>query len=172
MHPLQALAQADKGISVFPGWSDPEPETGFMWFEAPLEIGGVTEQGFVLHGGCLRFQPECNVTFEVRISKTPGRRYIPLMRVCWRSLKGGHSNPRREGVPFSGERLDRTHFHAFDQNWLPESGRMRGGNLRMAQPIDQEPQSFTELRALVGKLFRINNIDVVTVPDWEYRLDL
>jgi hypothetical protein len=172
MHPLQALAEAEKLISVFPGWSDAEPETDYMWFDAPLEIGGVTEPGFVLHGGCLRYQPERHVVFEVRVSRTLGRRCVPLMRICWRSLKGGHTNPRREGAEFCGVRLGSTHFHTFDQNWHAEGGRMRAGNLRMAWPIEQEPQSFTELRELVGKRFRINNIDVVTVPNWEYRLDL
>jgi hypothetical protein len=172
MHPLQALAEAEKAISAFPGWSAPEPETGYIWFDAPLEIGGVTEQGFVLHGGCLVFQPECNVSFEIRINKSPGRRCVPLMRICWRSLKGGHTNPRRAGEEMSGRRLGDTHFHTFDRNWLAENGRMRAGNLRMAQAIEQDIQSFTALRDFVGKQFRINNIDVVTVPDWEYRLDL
>jgi hypothetical protein len=172
MHPLLALAEGEKSISAFPGWSGPEPETGYLWFDAPLEIDGVTEEGFVLHGGCLAYQPDCNVTFEIRINKSPGRRCLPLMRICWRSLKGGHTNLRRQGTEFSGARLGDTHFHTFDHNWLPETGRMRAGNLRMAQPINESLQSFTELRDFVGIQFRINNIAIVSIPNWEYKLDL
>jgi hypothetical protein len=172
MHPLQALADAEKSLAVFPGWSAPEGETGYIWFDAPLDVRGVTEPGFVLHGGCLRYQPDCNVTLEIRVSRRPGRGCIPLMRVCWRSLRGGHTNPRRNGVQFSGLRLGPTHFHPFDLNWLPNRGRMRGWNLPFAAPIEQDFQSFTEYLAYVGKRFRINNIGIVTPPEWEYRLDL
>jgi hypothetical protein len=173
MHPLQALAEAEKAISAFAGWSEPEAETGYMWFDAPLEIGGVTEPGFVLHGGCLRFQPDCNVALEIRINKRPGRRCVPMMRACWRSLKGGHTNPRRDGARLSGVRVaSSTHLHSFAENWWPDRQRMREGNLRFAEPVEQEMQSFTAFRDYVGKQFRINNIAVVTVPEWEYRLDL
>jgi hypothetical protein len=170
MHPIQALAEADKRLAAFPGWSEPEGETGYMWFDAPLDIGGVTEPGFVLHGGCLRYQPECNVTLEIRLGRRPGRGCVPLMRVCWRSLRGGHTNPRRSGVAYSGVRVGSTHFHPFDLNWLPDRGRMRTGNLPFAVPIDPDFDLFTQYRDFVGNHFRINNIDVVTAPPWEYRL--
>lgn len=172
MHPLQALAEAEKTLSVFPGWSEPEGETGYLWFDAPLDVGGVTEQGFVLHGGCYRYQPDRNVTFEVRVSKIPGRRCIPLMRTCWRSLKGGHTNPLRRDHPLSGKRVGPTHVHPFHANWLPDRERMRAGNLPFAEAIGQDFQSFTIFRDYAGNRFRINNIGVVTVPNWEYRLDL
>jgi hypothetical protein len=172
MHPLQALAEAEKTLPAFPGWSNPEEGTGYMWFDAPLDIGGVTEPGFVLHGGCFRYQPDCHVTLEIRVSKRPGRVCIPLMRVCWRSLKGGHTNPRRKGVPFSGVRVGPTHIHPFRLNWLPDQGRMRNGNLPFAERVEQDFQSFTEYLAFVGKRFGINNIDLVTAPEWEYTFDL
>jgi hypothetical protein len=40
MNPLQSLAQDEKTISYFPGWSEPEDETDYIWFDAPIEIGG------------------------------------------------------------------------------------------------------------------------------------
>jgi len=40
----------------------------------------------------------------------------------------------------------------------------------MAEDIDQQIQTFESLRAAVGILFRINNIDVVQPPKWEYDL--
>jgi hypothetical protein len=47
---------------------------------------------------------------------------------------------------------------------------MRNGNLPQAVELDEEPQSFESLREVVGNLFRINNIDVVSRPPWEYNL--
>jgi len=71
MGPLPVLVESWKAISFFPGWSKPEQETGYCWFDAPLEIEGVTQHGFVLHGGCYADKPECNLTFELRINREP-----------------------------------------------------------------------------------------------------
>ena len=172
MHPFEKLIEETKAISAFSGWSAPEAETGYIWFDAPLEIGGVTERGFVLHGGSYIDKPESHVSFEMRVSRSPGRRCVPLARIDWRSLQGGHTNPRVGGSDWSGIRVGNTHFHTFELNWSPESGRMRRGGLRQAMEIDQEPQSFTELRDFVGNRFKINNMNVVTEPPWEYRLDI
>jgi hypothetical protein len=94
------------------------------------------------------------------------------MRVDWRSLTGGHRNPRRHGVVGSGLVLDNTHFHPFDQNYAAGAHRMRRGNLRMATAIMEPLQTFTEVRNCIGNLFRINNINVVKEPPWEYKLPL
>lgn len=46
---------------------------------------------------------------------------------------------------------------------------MRARNdLPMADDISQGIQTFEELRDLSGNLFRINNIDIVPPPKWEY----
>jgi hypothetical protein len=172
MAELDSLYRAAKAISVFPGWSKPEEETSYIWFDAPLEIEGITEHGLFLHGGCFARYPDCNVSLEIRISKSAGRRCTPLGRVDWRSLEGGHSNIRISGHRLSGHRLPETHFHAFDLNWLPQQSRMRKGNLRMAQLIDEDLQSFESMRSYAGKCFRINNIEVVARPEWEYTLGL
>lgn len=164
------IADAEKLISHFPGWSAPEPETGYVWFDAPLEIGGVVERALVIHGGCYYNRPDCHVTFELRIGKTPGRRCVPLMRIEWRSLNDGHTNPRRRGNALSGLEVPSTHIHPFEPNWSEAEGRMRMGNLRMADVINEDIQTFEELRSIVGNLFRISNIDVVQAPPWEYSL--
>lgn len=167
-----ALIVPLKAISVFPGWSNPEPETDYSWFDAPLEIGGVTEPGFVLHGGCYIGQPERHVTLELRISKTPGRRMRPLERIDWRSLSGGHTNPTRRGAPMSGRRVSDTHLHAFDLNFLSSEGRMRAYDLPYATEIEEDLDSFESLRRFAGIRFRINNITLVSPPPWEYKLPL
>ena len=170
MQPFETLATSWKQIAVFPGWSEPEPETGYVWFDAPLEIGGVTERAFVLHGGCYSDHADCHVSLEVRISKVPGRRCIPLMRLDWRSLEGGHQNPRREGSPVSGHKVSDTHLHAFDLNYNPTTGRMRGKALRMAMEIDQDLQSVDDVLRYAGNAFRISNITIVVAPPWRYNL--
>lgn len=166
------LVAALKSLAPFQGWSEPEPETGYCWFNAPLIIAGVVQQGFILHGGYLKHVPEANVTFELQAGKPGVRKKVPLARIDWRSVSGGHTNPRRSGSPVSGRRVSPSHHHAFELNWFEPERRMRGGNLPMAEDIDQSIQSFESLRSLVGNLFRINNIDIVPPPKWEYDLFL
>jgi hypothetical protein len=38
------------------------------------------------------------------------------------------------------------------------------------QQIDDDLQTFEQVRSFVGKHFRINNIEIVTPPEWEYDL--
>ncbi len=167
---FKALASAIKAIAQFPGWSEPEPETGYCWFNAPLMIAGVVEQGLVLHGGYLKRVPDANVSFELRASKPGVKRTVPISRIDWRAVRGGHSNPRRPGSPVSGKRVSDSHHHSFTLNWLEAESRMRKGNLPMAEDIEQEIQTFESLRRETGILFRINNIDLVQLPKWEYDL--
>jgi hypothetical protein len=168
--PFPALISVLKSIENFPGWSEPEPETGYCWFNAPLTIAGVVEQGFVLHGGYLKRVPDANVTFELRAANPGGKRTVPLARIDWRSVRGGHTNPRRKGSPVSCKRVGPSHHHSFELNWVEHEARMRFGNLPMADDVAEEIASFESLRDSVGNLFRINNIGVVTTPKWEYDL--
>ena len=165
---LQAtLFAARKERDQFSGWSDPEAETGAMWFLAPLAIGGVTQEAFALHGLALKYAPNQNVCFELK-ALGPRNKKVPLARYEWRSLRGGHTNSRRPGSPVSGERVNATHYHSFDLNFLHATARMRSGNLPQAENDEPEPQSFESLTKRVGKLFRINNINIVLPPPWEY----
>jgi hypothetical protein len=170
-HPYSTFVAAEKAVSFFPGWSKPEPETDYMWFDAALEIGGVTEAGFVLHGGCYQHQPNRHVTMELRVRRLAGRRSVPLCRLCWRSLLGGHTNQRGRGPPgVAGRRTSDTHYHSFDLNWLAADNRMRGGNLPLAMEVGIGLESFEQMREFVGNAFRISNISVVSPPDWQYTL--
>jgi len=170
MDELPSLAHSEKRLSRIPSWSEPEADTAYCWFDVPLEIAGIVERGFELRGGCYSNRPDCHVTFEIRATATGGRTRIPLMRVDWRSLNGGHKNPVRKNSPWSGRRVPDTHLHDFDLNWLPDTGRMRAGNLRIARPIEEPLETFEELRKYVGKCFNISNIDIVPVPPWVYDL--
>lgn len=166
---LPELVAARKEIVAFPGWQEPEPETGGMWFMTSLSAGGVVQEGFYLHAMCLKFAPDWNVCFELKLHINKSKK-LPLARYEWKSLRDGHTNPRRKGSPVSGQRVSRTHYHSFELNWVEAEGRMRLGNLPMAVNIDQEPDRFESLRDEVGKLFRINNMSVVLPPPWEYKM--
>lgn len=161
---------ADKEIGFFPGWSTPEDETDYIWFDAPIEIGGVAETGLVLHGGCYAHRPKCHLTFELRIARTPGRHCIPIDRLDWRSLEGGHSNMRTPRSRWSGKRVSETHLHDFWLNWSERKQQMHRGGLKVARDIDEELQGFMDVRAFVQNRLRIKNIEVVSEPEWVYDL--
>ena len=167
-----ALIVPLKSITNFPGWTDPEPETGYVRFSAPLDIAGITEPGFILYGGCYISRPDVHVTLELRLTKSLSRRMRPLERIDWRSLSGGHTNATRKGLPpnVSGRRVSFTHLHAFELNYLESEGRMRAHDLPYASEIDEDLDTFESLMRYAGKRFRINNIHVVSPPSWEYNL--
>lgn len=155
-------------LVAFSGWSKPHPETGAIHFDAPIEIGGIVERGVVLHGNCLIDRPDCHVSLELRIQRQPGRRAVPIERIDWRGLDGGHSNYRARH-PYSGREVNRTHVHAFSMNYSRSEQRMRK-TLAAARSLYCEVGTFEEMRQLAGKRLRINNIDIVERPPWVYTL--
>lgn len=76
--PLLDLYQADKALANFSGWSSPEPETEYIRFASPIEINGVVETGFMLHGGAYKYYPDWHVTFELRVGNPGIKRKIPI----------------------------------------------------------------------------------------------
>lgn len=157
-----------KELATAPTWSEPEPETDYVWFDVPIIVNGFVESGIVFHGGCYRAHVDRHVTFELR--SINGRRKTPLQRIDWRSVSGGHRNKVRDGSPVSGKRLGDTHIHAFELNYSQAEDRMRGTNLHMADNIAEEIQSFESLRDFAGRAFFITNIHVVSTPPWAYNL--
>jgi hypothetical protein len=168
---LKALAAAAKTIDFFGGWSEPEEDDGYSYFLAPLAIKGVTEAGFFLFGGTYPGLPERHVTFEMRLLLHGGSKTAKLMRIDWRSLRGGHTNQRRYACPHPcPRRTTETHFHTFDANYDPARKRMRGHDLPCAIDIEPALNSYEALKGYCGIHFQINNIDVVARPEWEYKL--
>jgi len=164
---FQDIATSEKVIPHFPGWSKPERESEHSYFEAPLDIGGVTEPGIILAGNCSLAHPDKHVTFEIYARKLPAKRRVPLMRVDWRRISGGHSNVRDRpaGLP---SRVSDTHHHSFALNFNPNTGRMRRGNLPLAEECGETLEDFEALCVYVGRAFRIKNMNIVSRPDWEY----
>lgn len=165
---LPDLFNSQKEIAVFPEWSNAESETKALIFSAPLTVAGVVEEAFTLDGVCFQNVPDKHVSFELRVAG-PRKRKIPIARFEWRSLRKGHTNKRRVGSPVSGNRVGATHYHSFEHNWVEANRAMRTG-LHQAEDFEPEPQSFESLRTEIGKLFRINNMEIVSIPPWEYTL--
>ncbi|TPN02465.1 hypothetical protein [Mesorhizobium sp. B2-1-5] len=167
--PLPSLVNSWKSIVNPIEWSKPDPEDGYIRFYAPPEIDGIVEAGLVLTGGTYSQHPDWHVTFELSVAGLAGHRHTKLIRVDWRDTKGGHSNNRRKCAG-DGKRVPETHLHSFELNWIEAERRMKRGKLPCAEAIDQELQSFEQLRSFVGTRFRINNIGIVPRPDWVYDL--
>jgi hypothetical protein len=168
---LSALAHAWKTIPFAPSWTDPDPNDGYLRLSTTLEIAGVTEAGLTLDVGTYQHNPDEHVTYEMAVLDHNSARRIRLMRLDWRSLRGGHSNnPRKCSGKWAGKRVPDTHLHSFALNWVEAENRMKKGKLPCAEPIAEPLQSFAELTAYVGTCFRIKNIGLVPEPDWVYDL--
>jgi len=143
---LRRLVETEKSIPYRPEWTEPDVGDGNTRLSVPLEIGGVTETGLTLECRAYEYHPDEHVTLELSVLGMNGRRRIRLMRLDWRSLKGGHSNDRRRcSGPWSGKRVPATHLHSFDLNWVESEQRMKKGKLPCAEPISEPLQSFAEL---------------------------
>lgn len=173
MHPFEIAFETPKLIPTFPGWAQTPDESGYVWFDASLEIRGVVQEGLVFHGGCEIGSPDRHVTFELRALNPEGGRKIPLHRIDWRANSGGHSNrirPKDDAGNFlAPARASESHMHPFSLNWVPQNGRMRKG-LPVAIDIPEEIQTFESLRLFAGNAFHINNIGLVIAPPWAYKL--
>lgn len=168
--PLPRLLAAEKSIPFANEWVKPEASDGYARFLVPLEVEGVLETSVTLSVGAYIRRPDRHVTFELSVRGVSGQRQIRIERVDWRDIRGGHSNQRSCRGLWSGRRVPASHAHTFNLNWVEAERRMRKGKLPCAEPLEPEPQSFEELRTLVGRRLNINNIDVVPRPPWEYDL--
>lgn len=168
--PLSRLLAASKRIPFAHEWAKPDSPDGYARYLVPLEVEGVLETSVTLTVGTYIHRPDRHVTFELSVRGMSGQRQIRIDRVDWRDIKGGHSNPRACRGPWSGRRVPASHAHSFDLNWVEAESRMRRGKLPCAEPLEPEPQSYEELRSVIGRRLNINNIDVVPRPPWEYDL--
>jgi hypothetical protein len=169
--PLRRLVDAAKLIAVPPVvWTPPEAD-GLTRFQTILSIDGVVEAGLTLSGVAYAREPDRHVTIELAVELVNGRRRTRLMRLDWRSLKGGHSNSRWKcSGAIAGVRVPATHLHSFDANWDDQRQWMKRGKLPCAEPVNENLLTFEDVRTFVGTSFRINNIDLVPKPPWEYNL--
>lgn len=170
MH-LRQLVETWKSLSGPVSWTTPDPRDRYMRFYTTLEIDGIVDAGLVLKGGTYADTPDRHVTFEMAIVDPVRGRDLRLTRMDWRDLKGGHSN-KRKLCRGTLRRAPETHFHDFEMNYIESEGKMKRGKLPCARAVSEDIQTFEQLRSFVGTHFRINNINIVPPPNWEYTLRL
>lgn len=163
---FDALVNQPKIIAQFPDWQF--GANSALWFDAPLEIGGIVEPGFMLHGEARSDMPNRNVGLELVYKNPNTKRRFALARLDWKTWRGQHRNKRRQGWPLRGKKVGPTHFHPFELNWIADKKKMRPGDLPVATDITGELQTFESFRAMAGFLLGINNIELVKRPPWEY----
>ncbi len=106
MHPFEVIAQADKAIQHFPGWSKPDDEDDWSYFLAPIAIGDIVEAGLFLKGGAFVHVPDRNVSLEVILLTHGGARTTKIMR------KGLNIDANPEAISaFQKERPDDISVH-------------------------------------------------------------
>jgi hypothetical protein len=163
---FDTIVSQNKVLPSFPDWRS--GENGALWFNAPLEIGGIVEPGIVLHGEARVDLPNQNVGLEILYQIPQTKKRFALIRLDWKCLSGGHRNKKRKGWPYAGKRVGETHLHPFELNWMPEKKKMRRGDLPVAIEIEGELQSFESFRASAGFFLGISNIELVKRPPWDY----
>jgi hypothetical protein len=160
---------ASKALIAPPTWVGPEPDTEYVWFEAPLEISGIVQPGLFLFGGAYKRRPNSAASFELRQRRPPARRYSEIERVDWRPLDGGHTIPMRKKIPYgAGKRIEGTHWYLFEYNVLSNGTLLE--RLPVAIETPYEIKSFEELVAFWERTTRITNMSLVSAPPWEYVL--
>ena len=168
---LPFLALSEKRIPGSPKWGPPE-ENGYMRLTSALTIDGVVQEGLTLEMGCFKIHPEKNVILELVYRPPLKSVRVPLIRVDWRPLSGGHTNKRRfkSDDPYVPGRTERDHIHPFEMNFVHSDSRMRNANLPVATNFAIQINTFEELLNESKKMMKISNINVAPKPEWDYDL--
>lgn len=166
---LRELVDAEKSLAVAAEWTKRGRRIEFV---SPLEIGGLVEEGLLFRAVALESLPDREVVFQLEYHgiSIPGGTG-PLARIEWNTLRP-HNNKGRGPPELRFLDQEGSHFHSFEDNWSEAAGAMLRDNLPIARPILEPIQGFDACCALVGNLFGINNIELVSAPEWVYSLDL
>jgi len=160
------LVHAEKELSAVPVWIDRGSDG--LEVSATLEVGGVTVEGLTLRGTARKPLMDRHVTFqlEYRHSQIIGG---PVARIEWRPLNP-HNNKGLGPKRLQHVIQTSSHHHLFDLNWRRSEEGVLKGDLPIAVPLEGEPKNFRALLAVVGKKFRINNIQIIPLPPWQPRM--
>jgi hypothetical protein len=160
---LESLVYAEKTISAVPAWVERGPDS--LEFTTPLEIDGVVLEALALRGRARKSLADREVIFQLEYhhGQIIGG---PVCRIEWRPLSA-HNNKGLGPKSLRHMIQSGSHHHRFDLNWKQSPDSVLRGDLPIAVPLNEDPNSFRELLAVVGKEFRIRRIQSITVPPWE-----
>jgi hypothetical protein len=134
----------------------------------PLEIDGVTLAGLQLRLKALRHFPDEAVSAQLEY-RAPRGKHDPICRVEWRPLKS-HNNKGKGPTEYRYREIRGSHLHSFELNWIYIVSGARVVRLKVAVPINPDPQTYEDLLVYMGKEFRISDADRLPKPTWEPRL--
>lgn len=110
-------------------------------------------------------RPDADVVFQLEhhpFSEFGG----PICRMEWKPLRG-HTNKGCGPKALQFREIRGSHHHPFDLNWAHSEKEVKRGKLPIAIPIEPEPTNFRDFLAIIGKAFKIKNIQLIAVPEWQ-----
>ena len=155
-----------KTIPTQPAWTIGDSE--WLTLTSPLDVDGVTVTGFQLRATAMLRRPDVDVMFQLEhhpFAEAGG----PVCRIEWNPIRG-HTNKGCGPKELWYQEIKTSHCHPFAMNWQHSEKLVRQGILPIAIPLHPNPPNFRELLAIVGKEFRISNIQCVDVPNWQPQL--
>jgi hypothetical protein len=160
---IEGLVAADKALIDVPAWIERAADD--LELSAPLEVKGVTIEGLTLRGRARKSLADREVIFQLEYhhSQIVGG---AVARIEWRPLNV-HSNKGLGPKALRHVIQKGSHHHRFDLNWRHSRDGVLKGDLPIALPINEEPENFRALLGVVGKEFRIKNIQLVSAPPWQ-----
>jgi hypothetical protein len=158
---IAVLVMAAKLLASRPKWNE-DSNPRYLEFVSPMIADGVIAGGFELRAKVSKHHVDRDAMFQLEYAPT-GRARIELWRCCWRPFHT-HTNKAWGPEGYALQKLRISHHHPFLDNWIEREERMRAGSLPGARPIDPEPSTLSEFIAFCGECFRINNMQMVEVP--------
>lgn len=164
MEELVEFLEAEKSLAVLPHW---EPVDNQFRLVAPLDIRGVTQEGYWFRGQCTKNYPDQHMTFQLERLFAFGRG--PFIRLDWRPVSP-HSNRNHGPESLRLLTIDGTHLHPLSANLMLGLKEMVQDNLPFAEPVDPDPESVAELLLSVQACFNVVNATGIQTPPWEPEL--
>lgn len=162
---LREYFEAEKLLSRRPNWIQ---NNNLLRLSCPLDIDGVTIAGLEFCGYATNDLPEEDVVFQLQFKPAKGKSF-PFCRIEWRPISD-HNNNGKGPEELKFLKFKATHIHPFAVNYDQARGKMRTQNIKIAKPYEKEPTTWKELLDLVGKEFRIGNMDWIPLPSWQPRI--
>jgi hypothetical protein len=160
---LDAFSLAEKSLAARPVWIIQDSE--WLGFTCPIDIDDITLAGFRLRAKSkLRYQDR-HVILQME-HHPPTDKGGAICRMEWKPFNG-HNNRGLGPKEWRFREIVGSHHHPFHLNWEASEKAVRRGQLPIAIPLEPDPANFREFLALIGKEFRIKNIQCISAPPWQ-----
>ena len=169
MENLETLWKADKTLATAPEWKLRD-RIEFVRLVCPLDIDGITEEGFLFTASAQIYMPDRAVAFQMEYHSARNPRLRgPIVRFDWLP-QAPHNNKGRGPIEHRFQNIVGSHIHSFYLNWDAASTTMRQPNLPIALPVTDHLTSYQEALDFVGKEFRIKGVESIPPPPWTTKL--